>query len=248
MKHPGRFSNSSLDFQNENPQGSLDSPLHRIKPLPKTTFFLLMIIAVALGNAMILGSIGLMCLVGIWISGLPLGRVLNNIRAFLGFIFVVTLFPVFFSPGTPLPSMENLPITQEGLNQGIFSGTRVLLMFLLAQIMMATTPAMTFVGGEKDLFDGPIWHRLHLKKVATITLISVQLIPIIYEESREWFLARLAGEEGRFQQSLLGKAQAIAILLVPLMANILKNTDRYSRKLEELSGDGIMEGRVTENA
>lgn len=242
MVHPQPSPNNSFSAPREDKSPNMaDSPIHRIELIRKTLNFLFLIIVVGLGNSQVLAGIALCCFVLVWISGMPWVNVLKNIRAYIGFILVVTLFPVFFSPGTPLPVMQFLPITQEGLSQGLTSGVRVLLMFMLGQIMVGTTHYSTLNGGGDELFNNRVWRWFHLRNMATITLLAIQLIPIIYEEARMWFLARLAAHEEKFQQNLFGKVQAIAILLVPLMVNILKNTDQYSRKLEGLSGEGIME-------
>ena len=85
-----------------------------------------------------------------FLSRFPIKQLFRELKYWAIFLFILFLFQVFLTPGTPLPSFSWLPVSQEGLLLGGVTCWRLGLIFGYAVLFTAVTR-------PRELRDALIW-------------------------------------------------------------------------------------------
>jgi len=213
-----------------------NSVLHRTSVSRKIFLGLGILCLTAWGKWVGVATVFLACLAGIFNAQIDFATVARKLRAFLWFILLLGIFPVFFTPGTSIAGGSLLGVTWEGLEAGALTPFRLIVMFLVSMLFMHTTaPADLFAFNHSDENKRRgLW--VPFRQAGTVGLMAFQLLPILCVEVEKWLAAELSSGKQVVRGNLFQKARQVARLLVPLTVSVFENTERFSKQLE--NGDG----------
>lgn len=210
-----------------------DSVLHRTPVTRKIFLGLAILCLTAWGKWTGIAAVSLICLAGIFLAKLGFKVVLQKLRTFVWFVLFLGIFPVFFTPGTSIEIVSVLGVTWEGLEAGVLTSCRLLLMFLISMLFMHTTaPQDLFSLNNSEKNEGQeSWSPF--RQAGTVGLMAFQLLPILCVEVEKWLSTELNSGKDAVKGNLFEKARQVARLLVPLTVSIFSNTEQFSKRLHD---------------
>jgi len=151
---------------------------------------------------------GVLFLVLLILSRIPLRPFLQDLRSWMIFLFVLFLFQVFFTPGTPLTRIHWLPISRQGLRLGGLTSFRLAVLLCYAILFTAVTR-------PRELQDAIIWFLkpipfLPSRRIGLMVSLTLRFFSLILNQAEEVQLAHKA-RLGDRQRNPLRKAKFLAL-------------------------------------
>ncbi len=142
------------------------------------------------------------------LSRLPLRSFLRDLRSWMILLFVLFLFQVFLTPGTPLAGIHSIPISVEGLRLGGLTSCRLAVLLCYAILFTAVTR-------PRELQDALIWFLnpipfLPARRIGLMVSLTLRFFSLILNEAEEVQLAHKA-RLGDRQRNPLRKAKFLAL-------------------------------------
>lgn len=159
-------------------------------------------------------------------SGLPVRKILTEIRYVLFLTGVVIIAHSFGVPGNPIVGLPIPGFTWEGLSSGLFFGWRLILIFILSMILTGTT-SLSSLRNVIEWFLRPI-PFIREAKFATMFSLTFVLIPLIFDQVSEMQDAQKA----RCIEGRKNPIKRIMLLLFPLLLHIFIRTDEMALAME----------------
>lgn len=217
-----------------------NSVLHSVKPQFKLALGFMMIISASIAGAHVLGLLLAVCLSGLYLAGISFAKIFKGLKSFVVFLFVLGLFPVFFTEGTPLqmPFYFPLEISQEGLAEGGDSILRFLIMVLVSMLLVFTIhPSQMVEMMDKRL---PSIKSGVFREFFQVGIMAMQALPKLFYEGEKFIAANF--DKDMKERGNLAKAREVSKLIIPFIVHAFKNMDqmmetsvaRNSRKYEPL--------------
>jgi energy-coupling factor transporter transmembrane protein EcfT len=207
--------------------------LHRMTPSLKLVIALTFFLTVSWGNLIVLCGLLGVCLLAMALAQVPFKMIGTMIYAFRWLFLILSLFPLFTTPGASVEWLSFLPFTisWEGLKAGLESFLKLLEMFFLSLILVRTTSPQALMSTLQRavILKSPKWEKT-VQEFFMTGLWAVQLIPMICVETETFVLSRLEEEKDK-NTSGLKKAWRAATQLGPLMAHLFQQMDEWEREL-----------------
>ena len=219
-----------------------DSILHKLDPRTKIIAVLLYMIALFLvTNFWGLGAMLVLSLAVVLISHIPLRFFFRGIKAIAFIVLLTVALQMFMTPGEPLWEFGFLKITDEGVRQAIFMGTRLILLVSVTSILTLTTTPIALTDGIETLLKPFQRFGLPAHELAMMMTIALRFIPTLVEETDKIMKAQSARGADFESGNLMERAKAMIPLLVPLFLNAIKRADELALAMEARcyhGGDG----------
>jgi biotin transport system permease protein len=124
------------------------------------------------------------------LSRLPLRRFLRDFRTWAIFLFILFLFQIFFTSGSPLHFLPWLPISEDGFYQGIFTCWRLSLILGDAVLFASVTR-------PRELRDALAWFLkpipfLPERRIGLMVSLTLHFFSLILDQAEEVHLANKA--------------------------------------------------------
>jgi len=213
-----------------------DSLLHKATVNWKIFLGLGMLSLTAFGRWMGIAAVFMACLIGLFMAGVGIRAVFQRLRTFVWFILFLGVFPVFFTPGSSIEVMDgySLGLTWEGLEAGALYSCRMTLMFLISMIFVHTTRPADLFKLQKPEGEGDKGLKAFFREAGTVGLMAFQLLPILFDEVEKRLIVELNDKDkkpDKISGSLFNKARQVAHLLIPLTVFVFKNSEQFSKRL-----------------
>ncbi len=221
------------------------SVLHRTGPGPKIALALTLVAATVWGNGWVLAGVGALGVGGYALAEGSVGELGKQLRPLLGLILFLGIFPIVFTPGTPVRMLSWLPleVTREGLQAGLFSSTRLVVMVILSAILIRTTPPNEFVRGWERPRKGRRIRTEALREISYVGVLAVQLVPHLLNQGEQWLVRQLQSRPHLRRQPLGKRVKQSTALLAPFVVDVFKNPDRVLASLRLKPGETAEAGR-----
>lgn len=211
-----------------------DSIIHRLDPRSKLVGCLVIIIAAALPDqpipVLVLNTVFVTFL--IQLSRLGVIKVLRGLKS-LRILFLLTfLCQVFFTPGKPLWSWEGIVISQPGIELGIATFLRLVMLYLAASLLTMTTSYLKLSAGLESLLAPLAYLRFPVQQLAMIINISLRFIPVIIEELEIITSAQKSRGARLDSGPLLVRLRTIVAVFIPLLGASLQRANDLALAME----------------
>jgi energy-coupling factor transporter transmembrane protein EcfT len=141
----------------------------------------------------------------------------------LALVFVAR---VLSSEGTPVFSFLVVEITREGLREGLLVCLRLVVVFMLGAVLMATTRSTEIKAGVQ-WFLKPL-PFISAERVGTMLGLLVRFLPVIFEE-----ISRASdAQQARAVANRRNPLRRLVKLGLPAMSRILEKSDRLALAME----------------
>ncbi|GAB4202309.1 MAG: energy-coupling factor transporter transmembrane component T [Roseiflexaceae bacterium] len=203
---------------------NLGSPVHRLDPRAKTLAVGTLMVAVF--QAQVFLAFVLLLLVAalvLRVARIPLGYTLRGMRLLFGTTLVFVAFQVLFFPD-PDPASTYwrwgiLSLSQQGLELGLLTVARVLLLYFLVSTLMFTTTLMDLADGFEVMLSPLKRLRVPVNELVMTMVVALKFVPLLVAELERLIKAQAARGAGFEQRGLVGRARRVAALLVPLFVS-----------------------------
>lgn len=210
-----------------------NSWIHRLDARTKIIWTFVYIISLFLirdfwGYIPVLITLGLI----IGVSGVPLKFILKGLKPI--FLIIVFTFTVnmFMTKGTPLIEIGFLTITEEGLYNAAFMGTRLVLLIIGSSLLTLVTKPINLTDGIEKLLSP--WQKLGLPahELAMMMTIALRFIPTLLEETDKIMKAQMARGADFESGNILNRAKSLIPLLVPLFISAFRIAQDLAMAME----------------
>ena len=142
------------------------------------------------------------------LSQLPLKSFLRDLRNWMIFLFVLSIFQACFTPGTPITDLAWFPISREGFRLGGLTFLRLALLLCYAILFTAITR-------PRDLQDALLWILrpipiLPKRRIGLMVSLVLRFFSLILDQAEEVRLAHKA-RLGDRQKNPIRKAKFLAL-------------------------------------
>lgn len=168
----------------------------------------------------------------IGVSRVPLKFILKGLKPiFLIIVFTFTINMVM-TKGTPLLEIGVITITEEGLYNAVFMGTRLILLIIGSSLLTLTTKPINLTDGIEKLLSP--WKKIGLPahELAMMMTIALRFIPTLLEETDKIMKAQMARGADFESGNIVNRAKSLIPLLVPLFISAFRIAQDLAMAME----------------
>lgn len=211
-----------------------NSFIHKLDSTFKIILFIILIASVITTNSLF-GYIALFLFIAVIciISRLGIKAVLGNVlRLFWFFITIFLMNLLFFKTEDAWVSFWIFNPSYDGMMQGIKVVARVIAFLVLSNVLNASTPPVEVTSAIENIMSPLRIFKVPVSQIALILSVSIQFIPILFEEADLIKKAQTARGAQFESKKLLDKARAAVPMVVPIFVSAFRRADELSLAME----------------
>lgn len=211
-----------------------NSFFHHLDSRVKLAALVLCIIIILFSKSLITYALSVILLLTIFLlSRLHISEVLSPILWCLPFFIVIFIMNFLFNHSPhPLFHWWIFAPSIYGLIHGAQIVMRVILVMIVSNIIMMTTPPVEMTYSLESLIKPLRWVGLPVAQIALIISIAVQFIPSLYSEAQNIREAQIARGAQFESKNLWKRGIAYLPLLLPIFLNAFRRADELSTAME----------------
>jgi energy-coupling factor transport system permease protein len=210
------------------------SILHQLDPRVKLIVSLCYMALVFLIQAAIpMLLLGLLTLLLILLSGVPLRHILNSLKPILFiliFAFVINLLTV---EGEQLLAIGPLTITDQGVYTALRMAARLTLLIISTTLFLTLTTTPILVADAIESLLGPLRRiGFPVHEMAMMMSIALRFVPTLLEETDKIMKAQSSRGADYDTGGLIAKARGLVSVLIPLFVSAFKRAEELAVAME----------------
>lgn len=210
------------------------SVIHRLNPIYKMICFIILIVSTILSRTpaeyFIAGGFTVLIML---LTRIPVVYLLGSVRRLYGFFIVIVAMNTFFyGSGEPWFSWWIFRPSYEGLLQGINVAIHVVILLIIGNILVLTTPPLSLTLAMEVLLSPLRFIKVPVDQIAMILSVAIQFIPTLFEETDEIRTAQTARGARFDSPKLFEKGKAVLPLFIPIFLSSFKRADELSLAME----------------
>lgn len=210
------------------------SAVHRLDPRTKLLALIAYIVLLfCANNFYALFACGLVLIVAIIVSRVPLGRVLKSIKAIIFILIFTSVLNLFFHGGKHvLLHWKFITIYREGVIFTVFLVLRLFFLVMGSSILTLTTTPVALTDGIESLLTPLKWIRFPVHELALIMSIALRFIPTLIDETNRIISAQKARGADFESGNLFKRIKAIIPILIPLLVSAFRRADELGDAMD----------------
>lgn len=211
--------------------------VHNMDPRAKIVFVIAYIVAIFLAdNFFGLAAVTLFLLVAVFLSRVPLGRVLRSVKMILFLVIFTAVLNLFFYTGEsayePLLQWWIVSVTRESIVNTIFLAVRLFLLVLGTSLLTLTTTPVSLTDGIESLLKPLTFIKVPVHELALIMSIALRFIPILIDETNRIISAQKARGADFDTGGLIKRAKAMIPVLIPLLVSAFRRAEELGDAMD----------------
>lgn len=211
--------------------------VHNMDPRAKIVFVIAYIVAIFLAdNFFGLAAVTLFLLVAVFLSRVPLGRVLRSVKMILFLVIFTAVLNLFFYTGEsayePLLQWWIVSVTWESIVNTIFLAVRLFLLVLGTSLLTLTTTPVSLTDGIESLLKPLIFIKVPVHELALIMSIALRFIPILIDETNRIISAQKARGADFDTGGLIKRAKTMIPVLIPLLVSAFRRAEELGDAMD----------------
>jgi energy-coupling factor transport system permease protein len=210
-----------------------DSLLHRVDPRSKIVASLVFVLALFAINSF--GGLALMAaglMTGISIARIPPAWLYRGLKPVLLLVAVTFLFQVLLRGGGEPIQLGPVTLYGEGLREGAFLASRLLLLVLSSTVLTFTTPPVMLTDGLSRLMAPLSRLRFPSYELALMMTIALRFIPTLIQEFDRIIKAQTARGADIRRGGPVRRARNLVPVLLPLFVMSFRHADDLALAME----------------
>ncbi|XME01690.1 energy-coupling factor transporter transmembrane component T family protein [Lachnospiraceae bacterium C1.1] len=210
-----------------------DSVIHRLDPRTKligTFVFLISLFLFHNITGFLIATIFLASVIAL--SNVPFKFMVRGMKGIVVIMMITVVFNMFLTPGEPLVKIWKFTITDEGLNNAIFTAIRLIYLIIGASVMTLTTTPNHLTDGLEKLMNPLKLFRLPVHELAMMMSIALRFIPILLDETDKIMRAQSARGADFEHGNLIQRAKSLVPILVPLFVSAFRRANDLAMAME----------------
>jgi len=207
--------------------------LYSLDPRTKILSFLFLMIIIFLYKSVLsFIPIFVIILFFIIISKIPFKYVIKGLKPILILLIITIFFHFFFTSGEVIFKIFFLKLTYEGLNKGIFIGSRLIILIMISSLLTFTTSPLELTKGLEFLTLP--FEKLKFPSTEIIMMITIALrfIPVLVEEADRIIVAQVSRGASFDEGNLIKRAKSLIPILVPLFISSFRRAEELAIAME----------------
>ncbi len=210
----------------------VQSFVHSLDPRAKL-YLVVMLMAAILGVHTFLGVAVTVVYTTLLIlsANVPLGVYWRGTRPLFVVIAITVAFQIFLVPGQVIYQWWFFSVTNTGIQVGALMTYRLIMVFMLAQLLTFTTSPLQLTDGLERILKP--FNRLGVPahELAMIMTIALRFIPVIFEESNKIVKAQVSRGVD-FQGGWIKSFRNLVSIIVPLFTRAFRRADELALAME----------------
>jgi len=210
-----------------------ESPIHSLDPRIKIVLSLIFMIVLFVINNFI-GLMGVVAFIAfiVHVSKVPWKLILRGLRPLLYILIFAFFVHLFFTPGRILLAAGPLKATEEGLINGLFTGSRLLLIVMGTSLLTLTTSPIQLTDGMEYLLYPLKVVKVPAHEMAMMMTIALRFIPTLMVEADKIMKAQMARGADFESGNVVKRAKSYIPVLVPLFVSAFRRADELALAME----------------
>jgi energy-coupling factor transport system permease protein len=180
-----------------------------------------------------LGACALVFLLVAAFSGVPLGKLLQSVKAIVFLLLFTSLLNLFFGRGeTVLWQWKVIVITKEAIYYTLFLAVRLFLLVLGSSLLTLTTTPVSLADGIESLLSPLKVIHFPVHELALIMSIALRFIPILTDETARIMNAQKARGADFESGGLIQRVKAVLPILIPLLISAFRRADELGDAMD----------------
>ncbi|MCI8413737.1 MAG: energy-coupling factor transporter transmembrane protein EcfT [Clostridia bacterium] len=214
----------------------VESPIHRIDPRIKLLAVILYIVSVFFIRKFVgFAVVAVFLLVLVFLSRVPLLKVLKSVRAVLFLVLFTAIMSVLFysaKNAEPLWAWRFIKIYKEGLLNAARMALRLIFLVMGPGLLTLTTTPVELTDGLESLLKPLALMRLPVHELAIIMSIALRLIPTLMEETEKIMNAQKARCADFDTGNIFKRAKSLLPILIPLFVSSFRRADELADAMD----------------
>lgn len=210
-----------------------DSIIHRLPPSIK--FLSSMIYFILLFQSSLFPGYAVLFflfLVAVLLSKIEWYIIFCALKPILFFAFLTAFFQLFSSEGTPLCQIGVLKITNHGIYQAFLLSSRLLLIFAWTSLLTFTTTPKELTHTIGKLLFPLRFFQIPIQEWTMMMNFGLRFLPMLFLEANKIVAVQTARGADLHQGGLFKRANAIKAICIPVLINVLRNTEAFAAAME----------------
>ena len=121
------------------------------------------------------------CALGFYLSEIPLGRILKNLKPFFWLFLITFLIHLFTTPGKELIQIPiwGFSLSEEGFVNGLAYSLRLGLLIVFAAFLTMTTPPIEITDSLEKLFSPLKRFKVPVHEFVLMMTLSLRFLPLL---------------------------------------------------------------------
>ena len=166
------------------------------------------------------------------ISRIKLKVILKGLKPLLFIILFTAVLNIFYGTGKPIFQFWIFKITERGLNNALFMGTRIILLVIIGLMLTYTTTPTALTDAIESLLKPLKIFKADIHSLAMVMTIALRFIPILIEEVQKIMAAQKSRGADLESGGIVKRAKAIVPILIPLFVSSFRRADELADAME----------------
>lgn len=166
------------------------------------------------------------------LSKVSIRSVFSSFKPVLFLLLFTLFFQLFFTNGEVVLRFYFVCITREGINLSIFIALRIIILTLLTFLLTSTTTTVDLAIGFKNVIYPLRIFRFPVEELSLMISISLQFVPILFEEADRIMKAQKARGADFESGNLFVRARNFLPVILPLILNAFNRADQLAMAME----------------
>lgn len=212
----------------------VNSVLHRLDPRMKLLMCIAYVILVFfVNNWQTALWLGLVLLLGIKLSKVPVNQYWQGIKPLFLIIALTAVFQILFSSGGTLYWRWGImSITQDGLINSLIILYRFIVIILASTVLTATTPTVQIADGLAWLMKPLAFIKVPVSQITLMISIALRFVPTIMDETSKIMKAQRSRGMDFNQGNIFKRLHHLVPILIPLFVNSFKRAEELATAME----------------
>ncbi len=208
------------------------SLIHSLDPRTKLFSVVIMMAAVLAVNTLT-GVLITALFTGVFVglTRVPVTIYFRGMRPLIILVVITAAFQVFLVPGEVIWRWWIFSITDNGIEMGALMSYRLVMVFVLAQLLTLTTSPLQLTDGLERILRPFSRVGFPAHELAMIMTIALRFIPVFFEEGSKIILAQVS-RGADFQGGWLKSARNLIAIMVPLFVQAFRRADDLALAME----------------
>ena len=166
------------------------------------------------------------------ISRIKLSVILKGLKPLFFIILFTAVLNIFYGTGEPIAQFWIFKITERGLNNALFMGTRIILLVVIGLMLTYTTTPTALTDAIESLLKPLKIFKADVHSLAMVMTIALRFIPILLEEVQKIMAAQKSRGADLESGGIIKRAKAIVPILIPLFVSSFRRADELADAME----------------
>jgi energy-coupling factor transport system permease protein len=209
------------------------SVIHRLDPRTKIIGCLVIILSTLINFQWYVIALNMAVIAAaFYFSKVKVAKIYHGLRKLRYILLLSFIFQSILTTGEPLFHLGVLKVTREGVDLGISTVFRLLILYMSSILLTTTTSPLKLASGIESLFSPLSYLKVPVHQFSMLISTSLRFIPTIIEEAEILTRAQRARGAQFNSPKMITRLKSFTAVLIPLLAASLQRANDLAIAME----------------